>query len=435
MTHRRYLLVPALAAVLATPALAQQRSVTLAEAIAMAQRVQVSMLAAQGAVRTTAAARLAAIGEFTPSVNASANGSNSYSEFQRPDPVTGQILSSGSSTTSLSAGLSASINLFSGFSSRADLAAASANQRAAAAGLVSARYGVVVSTTAAFITALTQRQLVGVDSEAVASAQTQLKAAVDKLHAGAATKSDSLTAMVTLGSAQLTLVNAGAALIGAQAALARIIGVDGQVAAQDDSSFYHIVTNVDTATVRREAMAQSPLVQSAQANADAAHASARAAKAGYWPTLSASANANWSGSNSSTPAYNLLPNRSIGLQLNWPLFNKFTRESNIANTEVNAEVQDATAADARRQLQSTLSQDIALLEAAGTSIGIGQTSVSSAREALRVVQEKYRVGTATIVDVMTAQVALNNAEVSVLQARFSYLNAKAALEALIGRSL
>ncbi|MGH7590889.1 MAG: TolC family protein, partial [Gemmatimonadales bacterium] len=146
MTLNRFLFAPALLATLAVPAAAQQRVVTLPEAIAMAQRVQVSIRSAEGAVRTTAAARMAAIGEFTPSVNASANGSNSYSEFQRPDPVTQQILSSGTSTTSLSAGLSASINLFSGFSSRADLAAADANQRAAAAGLITAHYGVVVST-------------------------------------------------------------------------------------------------------------------------------------------------------------------------------------------------------------------------------------------------------------------------------------------------
>ena len=435
MTYRRSLFVPALLAVLAAPASAQQRSVSLSEAIAMAERVQVAMRSAQGAIRTAAAAKLAAIGEYTPSVNANASGNNSYSEFQRPDPLTGQILSSGTTTTSLSAGLSASIDLFTGFRRGADMSVARANERAADAGLVSARYGVVVSTTAAFIAALTQRQLVSVDSEAVASAQAQLKAAVDKLHAGAATKSDSLTSMVTLGNAQLNLVNAQAALIGAQAGLARIVGVDGEVAAQDDSAFYHVVTDVDTAAIRREAMAQSPLVQSAQANADAAHASLRAARAGYWPTLSASANANWSGNDKSAPKYNLLPNRSIGLQLSWPLFNRFTRERNIVTNEVNAEIMDATAEDARRQLEAALSQDIAVLQAAGTSIGIGQTSVSSAREALRVVQEKYRVGSATIVDVMTAEVALNNAQTSVLQARFSYLTAKAALEALIGRSL
>ena len=49
--------------------------------------------------------------------------------------------------------------------------------------------------------------------------------------------------------------------------------------------------------------------------------------------------------------------------------------------------------------------------------------------------ERYRVGASTIVDVLTSQEALNQAEVDVVVARFDYLRAKASLEALIGRNL
>ncbi|MGB7212051.1 MAG: TolC family protein [Gemmatimonadales bacterium] len=426
----RLLFAPALLATLAVPAAAQQRSVTLSEAIAMAQRVQVNLLAAQGAVRTAAAAKTAVVGEYLPNVNANASGSHSYSEFQTA-ASSGQILS-GTNTT-VSTGLSASIDLFTGFRRGADMAAAKAGQLSAAAGVVSAKYVVVVNTTAAFIAALTQRQLVSVDSVAVVLTQTELKAATDKMRAGAATKGDSLTAMVAFGNAQLSLVNAQAALVGAEASLAHIIGLDGQASAQDDSAYYLVITNVDTAAIRRDALAMAPVLQAAEASADAAHANLRAAKSGYWPTLSASANASWSGSEGQN--YELLPNRSVGLQLSWPLFNRFTRERNIITNEVAAEIADATAIDARRQLNASLTQAIASLQAAGISIRIGQISISSADEALRVVQERYRAGAATIVDVMTAQSSLNSAQVTVLQARFSYLNAKAALEALIGRSL
>jgi outer membrane protein TolC len=298
---------------------------------------------------------------------------------------------------------------------------------------VSARYTVVVSTTQAFITALTQQQLVAVDSEAVVRAESQLQVATNKLRVGAATRSDSLTALVALGTARLNLVNAKAALITAQAGLARLVGLPGEVVAQDDSTFHHVVEMVDTAEIRREALAQAPSVRSADANADAAHANLRAAKAGYWPTLSASASANWSGNSSQD--YHLLPNRSIGLQLSWPLFNRFVRERTIAQNQVNADVADASAQDARRALDASLSQQLAQLDAARQNIAISQTSVASAQEALRVVQERYRAGTATIVDVQVAQDALNTAEVSVLQARFAYLTAKAQIEALIGRPL
>lgn len=433
MTYRTLWLTPAFAAVLVLPAAAQQRTITLAEAVAMAQRVQPATVQAEGAVKTADAQRLAVYGEYLPNVNANASGNHSYSEFQRPDPVTGQILQSGTSSTSLSAGISGSVDIFTGFRRGADMNAATAAQRAAAAGLVSARYTVVVTTTQAFITALTQQQLVAVDSDAVVRAASQLQVATEKLRVGAATRSDSLTALVALGTARLNLVNAKAALITAQAGLARLVGIPGQVAAQDDSTFHHVVETVDTAEIRREALAQAPAIRSADATADAAHANLRAARAGYWPTLSASANANWSGNNAQD--YHLLPNRSIGLQLSWPLFNRFVRERTIAQNQVNADVADANAQDARRALDASLSQQLAQLDAARTTISISQTSVTSAQEALRVVQERYRAGTATIVDVQVAQDALNTAEVSVLQARFAYLTAKAQIEALIGRSL
>ena len=54
---------------------------------------------------------------------------------------------------------------------------------------------------------------------------------------------------------------------------------------------------------------------------------------------------------------------------------------------------------------------------------------------LRVVQERSRLGAATIVDVLTSQEALSQAEVDAVSARFNYLRAKAQIEALVGRSL
>ena len=45
------------------------------------------------------------------------------------------------------------------------------------------------------------------------------------------------------------------------------------------------------------------------------------------------------------------------------------------------------------------------------------------------------MGAATIVDVLSSQEALSQAEVDVVQARYNYVVAKAQIEALIGRSL
>jgi len=52
-----------------------------------------------------------------------------------------------------------------------------------------------------------------------------------------------------------------------------------------------------------------------------------------------------------------------------------------------------------------------------------------------VLQARYQQGVATIVDLFTAQTALDQARVDAVNARFDYLRAKAQLEALVGHQL
>jgi outer membrane protein TolC len=86
-------------------------------------------------------------------------------------------------------------------------------------------------------------------------------------------------------------------------------------------------------------------------------------------------------------------------------------------------------------VQAELTARLAELDAARTKTEITRTSVAAATEDLRVQQERYRLGASTIVDLLTSQEALNQAEVDVVNARFDYLRAKAQIEALIGRNL
>jgi outer membrane protein TolC len=125
----------------------------------------------------------------------------------------------------------------------------------------------------------------------------------------------------------------------------------------------------------------------------------------------------------------------VSLGVNWPIFNRFVREQTIVNRVSSADAAAATAADTRRQVQAAVTTQAAALEAARVRIEITRTSVEAATEDLRVVQERYRVGAATILDVLTSQSALAQAQVDAVNARFDYLKAKAQIEALIGRHL
>ena len=418
----------------AAPLRAQVRVVTLPDAIRLAERTQPSMVQAQAGVRTAAAQRRNAWGAFLPSLSAGSSASEFFSEgASRVDPITGQLTTGNSTNRSVSTSLSASVDLFTGFRRGAELQAAKAGQVEADASLVDTRFQQALTTTNVFFDALSAAQLVSVREGSVRRADEQLKVSVSKLHAGSATRSDSLRSLVTLGSARLNLIQSQTDLATSEANLAHQVGEVGRISAADDSSFHRLLAPVDTVGLRLEAESRSPRIQSAVATASVARANVRASRSAYWPSLTLGANTGWNASRNNDYAF--LNQRQVSLQMSWTLFNRFDRELTIAQREATYDVAQATAEDERRAVQAELTAGLAELDAARSKIDITVTSVTAATEDLRVQQERYRLGASTIVDVLTSQEALNQAEVDVVNARFDYLRAKAQLDALIGRTL
>ena len=412
--------------------------ITLAEAIRRAQVSLPSVVQARGAARSADVQKRSAYGEFLPNVTLSGNmgGSNGESRVDVYDSLSKQVnpVVVTRSSRNVGANLNASLDLFTGLRRGADVAAAKATEHSADAGLVNANFQAQLQVTQAYLDALAGRQTVDVRIASVRRAQEQLKVSIAKLHAGSATRSDSLRSEVNLGNARVALITAEITQATAEATLGRLIGSDSRVEAIDDSAYYRPGL-IDTAGVRAEALDQSPQVTSADAAATAARAQVRAAYSAYSPSLTLSGTYSMSDNPPSFSEAQLLKNRSLSLGLSWPLFNRFQREQTVATRQIAADNAEATAADARRQVGAGMTQQLATLAATRTRIEIANGSVQAATEDLRVVGERYRLGAATIVDLLTSQEALTQAEIDAVNARFDYLRAKAQIEALIGRTL
>ncbi|GBD31606.1 MAG: outer membrane channel protein TolC [Gemmatimonadales bacterium] len=405
---------------------AQVLTVTLEEAIELALRAQPNVVRARGDLDVARATQREALGNWFPTL--SANSGWSTNSATRFDPNTQRTVTAAS--TSYSAGLSASLELFDGFRRPALNRAASAGAESAEAALVNQEFQVILQTKQAFFNALSAAELVRVSETRIERAAQQLKIAKDKLAAGSATRSDTLRAMVELGNAQLQLLNAQAQLATAEANLGRMVGVDGPVRPVADSTLFRL-GELDTAALREEARRNSPAVRLAEAQARAAAAQVVVSRAQYFPSITASYSQSFAGN--SLDAMN--NTWSARVSLSWPLFNGFSRELNLSRSVAAREAAEVQAADARRQVDAQLTQYLAALNAAQQQLVIAEASRAAAEEDLRVQQERYRLGAATILDVLTSQVNLDQAEVDLVQARLNLLLAKAQLEALIGREL
>jgi len=410
------------------PAQPAPLQVSLAEAVRRALDVQPAVIQARGAVRTASANERAAWGAYLPTITTS--GSANRTNAAGVDLTTGRpVIVPGEYRYSV--GLSASVDLFTGFKRGAMRRAASARTDAADAGFVNQRYQVSAATAQLFYTSLANEELVRVAESQLERAQEQLQIAVNKFQAGAATRSDTLTATVDLGNARLALLQAQANLATSQANLARQIGADQPVRAVPDTAF---PSPPDTAALRADVIDRSPQVQQAEAQAKAAGADVTAARSQYWPTLRVSYNDTRQG-----PALRSFPQFDETFRwtfgLSWLLFDGFSREASQASASVQRDVAQASAADTRRQLGADLTQQLAALFTAYAQIGITGTNVAAATEARRVTQERYRLGAGTLLDLLTAEANLTQAEVNQVQARYNYLIARAQVEAVVGHAL
>ncbi len=414
----------------ALPPPGAQLQVTLAEAVRRALDVQPAVIQARGDQRTAGAGQRAAVGAFLPSVTV--GGSSNKASANRYNTSTGQIVTV-PSNTSYFGSVGVSLNLFDGFRRFATRSAASAAADASDAGFVNQRAQVTAATQQIFFTALASEELVRVAEAQLQRAKEELQIAVNKFQAGAATRSDTLTATVDMGNGRLALLQAQANLATAQANLGRQIGVDQQVRAEPDSAFPSLP---DTSRLRAEALDSSPQVRQALAQARAARAQVTVARSQYFPTLSASYSNGYTGLDapwSTTQSY--VNNWSLRFSLNWTLFDGFSREASQVSASTARDVAEAQAADARRHVNAQLTQQLAALSTAYAQIEIAGANVAAASEALRVTQERYRLGAGTLLDLLTAQANMTLAQVSEVQARYSYLIARAEVEALVGHPL
>src|SRR5438445_451710 len=111
------------------------------------------------------------------------------------------------------------------------------------------------------------------------------------------------------------------------------------------------------------------------------------------------------------------------------------RPSRARSASTARSVQRPTRSCPRSQLSAQLTQQLAATFTAYAQIGITGANVVAAAEALRVQQERYRLGAATLLDLLTAEANLTQAQVNQVQARYNYLIARAQVEALAGHTL
>jgi outer membrane protein len=397
---------------------------TLDQAIERAVEIAPAAVGAGAAAAAARADLLQSRGALLPSLGLSSNYNNSSN--QRFDQATGQLVSENYATQ-----LSGSYEVFSGGRRLAQLRASSAGLDAAEARHLEQRYLVVLQATETYYAAAAASDLVAVAEQRLARARQQAEFALNRYELGTATTSDVLRAQIEVANAELAAMESRSALRTSALELGRLVGHVGEVRPAE-ATLPAVVPQLPAldALVER-ALVSSPAVRAAESSRVSRRAERLAAYTPFVPTLRVTGGYDWF-------AYEFPPDQrswSVRLTASLPVFNGFQREATLMRASALERAAEAQARDARIGAGVAVESAVQAIEMAGHRVRISDRTVELAREDLRVQEERYQIGAATILDLQTSQVTLAEAEVAAVRARQALGGAIARLEAVLGESL
>ena len=130
--------------------------------------------------------------------------------------------------------------------------------------------------------------------------------------------------------------------------------------------------------------------------------------------------------------YRWSPYSYVGLSLSIPIFAGGKRSNAIKQARVQASELELNRADTERQLRISIRQYLGTMDTQIRSLESAKSAVQSAQKAFDIAQKSYNVGRSTLTDLNDAQLALVQSQLTVSQAIYAFVVAKASLEEVLG---
>jgi outer membrane protein TolC len=289
---------------------------------------------------------------------------------------------------------------------------------------------VAFDVTVAYLNVLLARATRRVQEDAVRSAEAILEDTVARKKAGVALKDDVLRAQVQLSVSRDALVVAREGEYNALARLNNAMGRNASLPLEVVDLELQPPLPGALADLLEESAARRPEVGVARQAVTAAQEGRQAAKAEFLPRIFVRAAAGH------TDGQNVITGwqEGAGLHVDAPLYSGGKHRGELR--EADADIQ-AALADAQNILDAiSLQVNLAYrgVVTARERIDLARPAVEQSTEALRIVRQRYRAGTATPTDVIDAETTATQAEQRYVSVRIEYLSALARVAYVTGES-
>lgn len=333
--------------------------------------------------------------------------------------------------------LGSSLNLFNGFGDLAALRGAEWQLAGQQDTFTREEQTLIFSTVSAFLQSLSDRELIRVRAENLEGNRRQLEQIEALYRAGNRPVSDFYQQQAETSSAELDLLIAERNFAVSRLQLLQTIGLSPTTAA---SPIAPPLESLETALVAQppemmqsDALAQRADLLAGEKQLEVTREQLTEAQAGYWPTLNlaTSINSDYSSRNQRTGFSDQFlddnPSAIIGLTLEVPIFDRQQARNQVALARIRQRDARLSLLQQLLQAETEMGQALQDFGTAQKLIGVTAARLIAARQALDAVEERYRVGAATLVELTQARAQFVQAGYDRVKARYALIKQGAAV--------
>ena len=151
----------------------------------------------------------------------------------------------------------------------------------------------------------------------------------------------------------------------------------------------------------------------------------------YIPTLAASIGYNYMAMGNDKLSWH--PNSTASLSLSIPIFDGFSKHFNIKQTQKAIDMMNLQKEDTERNLRIAMKNYTDQMELCLKNFDAAKNTVDLAQKSYQITEKMYETGKVTLVELNDAQLALTQSQLTIYQAIYDYMVAKASLEELLGK--
>jgi outer membrane protein len=286
----------------------------------------------------------------------------------------------------------------------------------------------VLNVEQAYFQYLSAKALVAANQDTLRETQTAYKAAEERRNAGLSTVADVLQAKTLVSQARLALQQSQGQVITVRGALATSLGVPANIPVEVGELPSELPLKSLEETVEKliaEAQAKRPDLARARAQAMAAASRENSISSRGLPFVSFNASASRAYLLNDCCAH--ADNYNAFVTINIPIFNGFRDTSDRLQAREQARAAQADAQSLEQQIILQVWTSYQAVKTAELRVGTSHDLLAAADESANVARGRYKAGVGSILDLLTAEVALANARAAEVQARADWLLSLASL--------